>query len=179
MMKAKIYVVTGGSGSGKSDYAEELAVSFDSEDTVYLATMMPYGEEGRTRIERHRRRRAERPFRTVERFLDLKNLSLESPAGSRTILLECMSNLAANEMFDRNGSGKRAEEEILSGIEHLRTRCDQLVIVTNEIFSDGCRYDESIRNYLKLLGRINQYLVRESVKAVEIVYGIPVRIKEI
>ena len=93
-------VVTGGSGSGKSAFAEQTVSAFGADENVYVATMMCFDEESRERVRRHRIMRSGRNFVTVERYLDLKGLSLGEAHGTRAVLLECMSNLAANEMFD-------------------------------------------------------------------------------
>ena len=90
------------------------------------------------------------------------------------ILLECMSNLTANEFYDREeGAGER----ILSGIQHLRAQCRDLIIVTNEVFSDGTEYDGETERYAALLGELNRMLGRESDVVVEVVFGIPVFVK--
>ena len=65
-----LILVTGGSGSGKSEYAEGIAVSLAEREGLplyYIAAMKPYGEEGKRRVERHRRLRAGKGFQTVER----------------------------------------------------------------------------------------------------------------
>ena len=50
-----LILVTGGSGSGKSAFAEQKAVSLAAGgELVYLATMQVYGEEGKKKVERHR-----------------------------------------------------------------------------------------------------------------------------
>ena len=54
-------VITGGSGSGKSEYAESVATSLAKRDRLplyYIATMRPFGAEGKWRVERHRKLRA-------------------------------------------------------------------------------------------------------------------------
>ena len=56
-----------------------------------------------------------------------------------------MSNLTANEMYQEKGSGDHCVEEILAGIRHVKEQCRNLIIVTNEIFSDGIDYDEETR----------------------------------
>ena len=55
-----ITVITGGSGSGKSAYAESLITGFGEKERIYIATMFPFDEESRRRIQRHRRMRAEK-----------------------------------------------------------------------------------------------------------------------
>ena len=60
-------LVTGASGSGKSEYAEGVAVKLAGKGNLYyLATMRVYGEEGARRVERHRKLRAGKGFQTVE-----------------------------------------------------------------------------------------------------------------
>jgi adenosylcobinamide kinase/adenosylcobinamide-phosphate guanylyltransferase len=104
-----LITVIGGSGSGKSAYAEALAVSLAGEGPLYyLATMQIYDEEGERKAERHRKLRAGKGFTTIEQPLDIADAAARIEAGSGTLLLECMSNLVANEMF--SGAGKNQEE---------------------------------------------------------------------
>ena len=168
-------LVTGGSGSGKSAFAEERVLSFGKGKRIYIATMEPFGEEGRKRVERHREMRAGKGFETVERYTNLKELTV--PKGC-TVLLECMSNLVANEMFREDGAKERTVEEILEGIKCLEEQAGNLVIVTNEIFSDALAFDGEMETYLKYLGEINRRVTEEADEAAEVVYGIPVYIKK-
>ena len=171
-------LITGGSGSGKSEYAETLAVELAKKEQLplyYIATMVPYGEEGRRRVERHRKLRAGKGFETIECFVNLKSQELPEPG---VVLLECLSNLTANEMFEENGAGERTVEEILQGIESVRGRCAHLVTVTNDIFSDGIPYDETTEQYQKFLVILNQKLAQEADRVTEVVCGIPLPVKE-
>ena len=94
----KIQLITGGSGSGKSAWGESwIAGEAKGRPLIYIATMRPGGEEAKRRILRHRRQRAGRGFQTVECPEDLEKLKI--PAGSG-VLLECRSNLAANELYE-------------------------------------------------------------------------------
>ena len=88
-------------------------------------------------------------------------------------LLECMSNLTANEMYQEKGSGDHCVEEILAGIRHVKEQCRNLIIVTNEIFSDGMDYDEETRRYQKYLGEINVRMASMADLVAEVVYSIP------
>lgn len=169
------YLISGGSGSGKSEFAERISVELhkktEKESFLYIATMMASDEEAQKKIRRHRTMRREKGFTTLECFTNLKNASISSPC---TILLDCLSNLVANEMFAEEGVKKQVVEEVLQGVEHLLEKCDNLVIVTNEIFSDGCPYDDTTKEYIWNLGKLNQYLAERADKVVEVVFGIPV-----
>ena len=167
-------IVTGGSGSGKSAFAEDKVLAFGEAQRVYIATMHPFDEESHKRIERHRKMRAGKGFETIECYTGLKDVQL--PSGC-VVLLECMSNLVANEMFEEQGAHEQTVKDIMSGIDELVRQAAHVVIVTNEIFSDGMVYDKETENYQRLLGKINAYLAEISDVCYEVVYGIPLRIK--
>lgn len=171
-------LIIGGSGSGKSEYAENLALSWGRREGLplfYIATMQPWGEEGRKRVLRHQKLRAGKGFETVERYTDLKELKLPAKG---VVLLECLSNLTANEMFEKGGSGEQVLAEVAAGVRAMREQCSHLVAVTNDIFCDGAAYDETTRQYQRCLGGINRELSNEADQVTEVVFGIPLRQKE-
>ena len=100
----------------------------------------------------------------------------EFPKGAN-ILLECMSNLVANEMFRPDGARLHTVEAVLRGAWRLKDLAANLVIVTNEIFSDGAEYDSSTRVYQEYLGTINQEIARWADRVTEVVCGIPIALK--
>ena len=106
-------LVTGGSGSGKSAFAEDRVLSFGEGKRIYIATMHPFDEESHKRIERHRKMRAGKGFETVECYTGLKNAVLPGESGKCVVLLECMSNLVANEMFEEQGAHEQTVQEII------------------------------------------------------------------
>ena len=169
-----LVLVTGGSGSGKSAFAEDRVLSFGEKKRIYIATMHPFDQESIKRVQRHRKMRAGKGFETVECYTGLKNVSVPKDS---VVLLECMSNLTANEMFEEQGAHGDTVDEILKGISHLCEQASHVVIVTNEIFSDALSFDQEMETYLKYLGNINQKLAEKADEAVEVVYGIPVYIK--
>ena len=170
-------VVTGGSGSGKSAFAEDKILSFGPGKRIYIATMHPYDEESHKRVARHRKMRAGKGFETVECYTGLKNLDFPENA---VVLLECMSNLVANEMF--SGADIVSEDvvvgHILQGIKSLSTKVDELVIVSNNVFEDGISYDATTQAYIRALGRINTEVAALADTVTEVVVGIPVPVKE-
>ncbi|HWP50469.1 MAG TPA: bifunctional adenosylcobinamide kinase/adenosylcobinamide-phosphate guanylyltransferase [Clostridia bacterium] len=168
-------LVVGAAASGKSGYAESLLTS--AEKKIYIATMQPYGEEAQQRIARHRALRAQKGFATLERYTALGRLSeVELPVGG-AVLLECLGNLVANELFAPDGAKENAEKAILDGIGLLMHRCRHLVVVTNDIFADGVSYDADTERYLVLLGRLNSALAARFEAVVEVVCGIPIVLK--
>ena len=93
-------LVIGGSGSGKSTYAEKISVELGGQSNkYYLATMKVYDKEIQQKVERHRRLRSGKGFLTIEQPIRIQKALEKMEAGSRIALLECISNLTANEMF--------------------------------------------------------------------------------
>lgn len=189
-----LHIVYGGSASGKSSYAESFAMSLQGEGRLlYIATMYPYkwntteiDPETMQRIERHRAMRADKGFDTVECYQHVEHIVAKR---QDVLLLECMSNLLANEMYlepDSNAGSDMAEtmspvsNKIVQALIDLSTRVQELVIVTNDVFSDGgsLTYDESTREYVKNLAEINCALAREAATVTEVVCGIPVIVKK-
>lgn len=207
-----ITLITGGSGSGKSAYAEKYICHASNEkgckEKYYIATMQVFDDEGQRKIDRHRRLRAGKGFITIEQPRDIKNAvsKLQSEnclKTGRSALLECMSNLVANEMFppaDASGiQAAEAEKEALDEIENMKDyentqirrvskkvlkevsilseNVAELVIVTNNVFEDGVSYDQSTMNYIKAMGIVNRGLAAMAERVVEVVAGIPVAVK--
>lgn len=198
-----VVLVTGGSGSGKSAFAEEylMCLSTQAETKYYIATMQPFGEESLAKIRRHQRLRAGKGFTTIEQSRDLTKaaqriakpsnqfqeeaVTINRPENSvpfirDTALLECMSNLVANEMF--SGADIVSEDvvvgHILQGIKSLSAKVDELVIVSNNVFEDGISYDATTQAYIRALGRINTGVAALADTVTEVVVGIPVPVKE-
>ncbi|MBQ8306193.1 MAG: bifunctional adenosylcobinamide kinase/adenosylcobinamide-phosphate guanylyltransferase [Blautia sp.] len=167
-------LITGGSGSGKSAFAEDTVLSLGEGKRIYLATMYPYDQESYKRIDRHRAMRSGKGFETRECYLDAGSLDLPENA---IVLLECMSNLAANEMFMPEGAGDQTAEKITEDIQKLSQKVRHLVIVTNEIFSEAAIYEGDTRAYQQTLGTINRNLAAMCDACYEVVYGIPIPLK--
>lgn len=165
-----LIVVTGGSPSGKSKTAERITEKLCPFDKIYLATMISGDRECKDRIRRHRKRREGKRYQTVERGLHLGGLKL----GSRTtVLLDDLSNLVANEMYDPRGVKEGVAGHVVDGIMHISSQSENLVIVANEVFSDIVRYEESA-HYLEVLGEVQKTLVKEADIFIETVYGIEI-----
>lgn len=172
--------IIGGSGSGKSAYAENYITSLSGgKKKYYIATMQGMDAEGQKKIERHRALRNGKDFFTIEQPVDVEKAADQMEAGEKTALLECMSNLTANEMFSGEVPKAEAEvvEKIMKGITRLKKEVSHLVIVGNNVFEDGTVYDRSVIKYIRAMGQINEELAVMADKVVEVVVGIPVVLK--
>ncbi len=162
-------LITGGSGCGKSTYAEKLIGRMPEGRRVYIATMQVYADESVSRVAQHSEQSADKGFETLECPKDLAAAPV--PAGS-TVLLEDLPNLLANEMFDGGDP-----ERILPALKALSLKCENLIIVTNDVFSDGVSYPPSTQAYLIKLAGINQEAAKRAECVIEVVYSIPLALK--
>ena len=188
-------LILGGSGSGKSAFAEDylLRAVVDKQKSdervyrkYYIATMQIWDAEMQTKVDRHHRLRQGKGFMTIEQPVALeKALEMMREIQPVAVLLECMSNLVANEMFSMESismesqkAGQTVTERVVRGVEALKSYADPFVIVTNNVFEDGIVYDNSTMEYIETLGRINERLATEADEVIEVVAGIPQWIKK-
>lgn len=170
-MGKRVILVTGGQRSGKSRYAQQLALSL-SAHPVYLATARIWDEEFRRRVERHQHDRGPEWINIEEeKFLSRHDLS------GRVAVIDCVTLWSTNFFFDNQG-------DVESALKGLRTEFDQLcrqeaclIFVTNEIGMSGVSIDETQRKFTDLQGWINQYIAARADEVVLMVSGIPVKIK--
>lgn len=141
---------------------------------TYLATMQVWDAECAARVARHRAMRAQKQFATVECPRGLEAITLPQRG---TMLLEDLGNLAANELYDPAGAGEAAADAVLQGIEALRAQCEELILVTNEVFSGGTAYAGDTERYLRVLAKINNAAAQHADTVVRVVCGIPVYYK--
>lgn len=180
--------VYGGSASGKSEYAEQRAAELAAgggSKLYYIAAMKPSGDEARMRIRRHRSLRAGRGFETIERYTGIGGLRLQGG----TAILECLSNLAANECFDEDGflagienaggdPGRLAADRIFDDILKLSSRLDNLVVVSLDVFEGGDAApgaDPGTLLYMRCLARLNRRLAQAADEMRQVIYSIPVK----
>ena len=169
MPNSRMILLTGGSACGKSSFGEELCLRLPF-PKYYIAAMRPLGDGSEEKIARHRRLRSGKGFETIEKYTNLQGLALPERG---TVLLECICNLAANEMFDEKGAWTDPYETVVAGVEALRRQSDTLVVITNEVGTDSRAYDSGTQAYMDVIGRINRTLARQADVVCELVCGIP------
>lgn len=173
-------LVIGGSGSGKSEYAERLVCNQAgrmSAPLFYLATMKVYDALDEEKVKRHRNLRAGKGFETVELPVDIRVAADIIKDDNAAVLLECISNLTANEMFTENGQvpAELVAEKITREVLILNKKFANLVVVTDDIFAEPLPSDTSVCAYAEALAKINANLAKEADELHEIVAGIGIR----
>lgn len=162
-------LIIGDRNSGKSAFAEKLIMELYEQDMqaplYYVATMEAVDETAKARIQKHRAMRADKPFVTLERERDL--FSIQFPQKGY-VLLECLTNLVGNEMFQAQLRGAALEEQIQNEIAYLEKNSIKLVVVAGTVTKAGECYDEETKHYIESLAQINTLLMNEA----EIVYRV-------
>ena len=165
-----IHMVTGGAGSGKSEYAEALGRSLakDGQNLYYIATMRNDGSDAaQEKICRHRQLREGKGYTTIECPIRISD-AFDGRRG--VFLVEDLTNLIANEFFS---SGGVASEESFTDTPER-----DIVVVANEITSeDMSRYDAETAKFVERLSQITNRIASKADTVTEVVCGIPVVIK--
>ncbi len=160
-------MITGGQRSGKSVYAERLALSL-ADNPVYMATAHIWDDEFRERVRVHQERRGPQ-WTNIE---EEKYLSRHDVAG-RTVLIDCctlwLTNFFTEEMKDI--------EEVKAEFDRFTRQDAAFIFVTNEIGLGGTSANAIQRRFTDLLGWLNQYIASKADEVVLMVSGIDVRIK--
>jgi len=185
---SKIILVTGGARSGKSSFAEKLVADLGKK-IAYIATAIPFDEGMKDRIKKHRSSRPAN-WTTYEIYKDIYKYIDEISEKHDAILLDCVTILVTNLMFENNeinwetvNRGKIDEIErdiklqvdfLLNGIRNTSLKC---VLVTNEVGMGIVPENRLSRVFRDIAGRINQFAAAKSDEVYFTVSGIPMKIK--
>ncbi len=171
-MKKNI-LITGGQRSGKSTYAQELALSL-SANPVYLATSAVWDEEHRQRIERHKRDRGPE-WTNVEELTDIQNVDVSG----RVVVIDCVTLWATNFFMANNGDVEDTLAQLKERFIQFTAQEAIFIFVTNEIGLGGISSNDLQRRFTDLIGWMNQFIARAADEVVLMVSGIAVKIKQI
>ncbi len=167
----KILLITGGQRSGKSNYAEKLALEL-SEQPIYVATSRIWDEEHRERISLHQERRGEE-WTTVEKEKTLSNIDVEG----KVVLIDCVTLWATNFFFDLQSDVQQSLEALKQEFDSFTEQNAAFIFVTNELGMGEMSMNETQRKFADLQGWINQYIASKADEVVLMVCGIPQKIK--
>lgn len=167
-----IIMITGGQRSGKSLFAERMALSL-SERPVYLATAQVFDDDFRRRVDVHQARRGPQ-WLTIEEPLRVDELGVGE---GDVVVFDCLTLLASNWFFSCGEDVGRALAEICARLDALFASGATLLMVTNEIGLGGISENAMQRRFTDLQGAVNQYVASRADEVHLIVSGIDVRIK--
>ena len=173
----KIILITGGQRSGKSVYAEKLALSL-SDNPVYVATAHIWDEEFRQRVKKHQERRGAQ-WTNIE---EEKYLSKHDITG-KVAVIDCITLWCTN-FFFKQGAPEWEQPTVDQALREITKEFDRFtqqeaifIFVTNEIGSGGVSPDPIQRRFTDLEGWMNQHVAAKADEVVLMVSGIPIKIK--
>ena len=171
MNERRIILVTGGQRSGKSSYAQKLALSL-TVNPVYLATSAVWDEEYRLRIERHKRDRGVE-WTNVEELKNLQKVDVQN----RVVVIDCVTLWSTNFFTESNGDVEYSLAAVTERFGVFTKQDATFIFVTNELGLGGTSENDLQRRFTDLLGWVNQYIASRSDEVVLMVSGIPMKIK--
>ena len=167
----KIILITGGARSGKSSYAEKMALSL-TDNPVYLATARVWDEEFRERVHRHQERRGPE-WTNIE---EEKELSRHDLTG-RIVLIDCITMWCNNFFFDLNDDVDATLSAMKEEFLKFTNQDATFIFVTNEIGMGGTSTNDIQRRFTDLQGWMNQFVASQADEVILMVSGIPMKIK--
>lgn len=170
-MGKKIILITGGQRSGKSSYAQRLALQ-SAENPVYLATSRVWDEEYRERIRRHQEDRGSQ-WTNIEEEKQLSRHQLDG----RVVVVDCLTLWCTNFFFDNDGQTDLSLTQLKEEFDKFTAQDAFFIFVTNEIGLGGVSENDIQRHFTDLLGWMNQYVAERADEVVWMVSSIPVKIK--
>ncbi len=172
--KAVITLIIGGSRSGKSSLAENMAAD-SGLPVVYLATGEAMDEEMRLRIIRHRESRPKN-WRTIEVNKNLDEVITSLKAANLCLIIDCLTIYVAKLMRKPNVDDAAIIKHIQAVMRAAEERY-QVIFVSNEVGRGLVPPYPAGRRYRDLLGRANQVVAKAATEVYMMVAGIPVKIK--
>jgi len=162
----KIFV-SGGCKNGKSTTACRLAMQLAKGGPLYyVATMIPRDEEDQERIRYHVRRRKGLGFQTVEWGRNIAQCHLSKPGA--TVLLDSVTALVQNEMFDDDGTFTPCPEKLATQLLSFSQEADHVVFISDYLYSDAGCYDTYTKEYCRSLAHVDRALAEACDVVVEV-----------
>lgn len=167
----RIVLITGGARSGKSSYAERMALQL-APNPIYMATAHVWDEEFRQRVVRHQQARGPE-WTNVEEEQYLSRHRVEG----RVVLIDCVTLWCTNFFFHTQGDVQRSLEALKQEFDRFTQQEATFLFVTNEIGMGGTSENELQRKFTDLQGWMNQYIASRADEVVMMVCGIPMKVK--
>ena len=176
-----LILITGGSRSGKSAFAQEMAEQI-REERCFIATCPPHTDpEMDERIFRHQQDRQGRGWQSIEETL-FPDKAVESCSPDATILLDCLTLWVNNLMYQAEQQNKKLEEDRIAELSRqlgraALSRPGTVIMVTNEVGLGIVPDNPVARRYRDLVGRCNQIIASSADQVFLVTCGIPLQLK--
>lgn len=164
-------LLAGGCKNGKSLYAQKMIQKLAGNGKkYYIATMEPVDKEDELRVKNHQKERENWGFITAEQPKDIIKVTQRCEKGS-SALLDSTTALLMNEMFQGKKIDTKAHLKIIEELKVVCRHFENLVVVSDYIYSDAIKYEALTENYRFSLAQIDRFLARELDTVAEVCYG--------
>lgn len=179
-------MITGGARSGKSELAEEMAIKRGGDSVIYIATSIPFDDEMKERVKRHKERRPKK-WETKEAYKGLYDIIMKSY--SKVVLIDCLTVMISNLLMDvdltwedmgidaTNDIEKRIGIEVDGILDAVHRYEGDVIIVTNEVGMGLVPEYKLGRIFRDIAGRMNKKVANKADEVYFMVSGIPIKIK--
>lgn len=187
MFLLALIMVTGGARSGKSQFAESLAVKYAGYSVLYIATSIPFDDEMKERVRRHRERRP-KEWETVEAYNGISDIIRSTD--KKAVLLDCLTVMVSNLLLEIDMTWEekdledvdRAEEKITKEVDGLINASKEndkkdVIVVTNEVGMGLVPEYKLGRIFRDISGKMNKKIAENADSVYFMVSGIPLEIK--
>lgn len=179
-------LITGGARSGKSRLAEQFAAKHGNR-ILYIATSVVTDTEMAERILIHQQMRPAE-WRTHEGYLDLGQVLREKGGNSDAVILECITTLVTNLIFDKIGDIPAEDMDFMAIETRIAAQIDDLIdacldspcpvyLVTNEVGFGIVPDNLLARRFRDIAGRVNQRLAAHAKEMYLVVSGVELKMK--
>lgn len=177
--------ITGGVRSGKSAFAEKIAIQHGQEKQYYyIATGVAFDEEMKARIKRHQLDREQQGihWHTIEMQVAIPS-EIEQLSENDVVLFECITTWLSNVLYKSETAIERSEyikysiEMLQNKLINWHARGAKIIIVSNEVLDELPSKYEEVNLYRKLLGELHQWVVSQCDEAYEVQFQLVQRWK--
>lgn len=167
-----ITYITGGVRSGKSRFAQEMALKL-SPNPVYIATAKIWDEDFQQRVKRHHQERGPE-WTNFEAYRNLYELLIEN----RIVVIDCVTLWLTNFFMEHKMDGEKSLDDFKTEIDKIAELPGKFIIISNEI-GMGVHADTEVgRKFTDLQGWANQYVAAKADEAIFMVSGLPLYLKK-
>ena len=170
-----ITLITGGARSGKSSFALSLGLRNYSK-RVFIATAVPFDQEMKERISRHREERGDR-FHTIEEPIELPRVLTVLPDGNEVVVVDCLTVWLGNLYHHFQGEEEKVQLQVEAFLAHLDHPACDLILVTNEVGWGIVPENPLARSFRDMAGYLNRHVAQKAVCTYLLCCGIPMTLK--
>jgi len=178
---AQLILVTGGTRSGKSEYARIFAEALPG-PRAFIATCLAIDDEMRERVRKHQQSRLKFSWETIEEPFDPASTLRDHPQFN-VYLIDCLTLWLNNLLYRAREQGQTLSEEQAAAmaeelVEASVSASGSVILVTNEVGSGIVPENQDARLFRDLVGSCNQVIARAAKEVVLVSCGLPLKLKD-